>query len=170
MKLERATAGVRLGTALIGATMLVASGNPAAAAWKVTSRIDRITDKAEKAASVASKVSDHGVSATLHVYCLGLRNDTHPIVYLETSARFSPGRMGLQYRLDNDEPEPRFMPVDGGGRGMSLWAEPKTFFGKKRLRVELQPARSKNLFFEFDIVGAEQVIRGLGCQKLSGMD
>lgn len=151
-------------------TVLVLSALPASAAWKVTSKVDRMTDRAEKTASVAAKASDHGVSATLYIYCLGFKGDTNPIVNLQTTARFTPGRMGLRYRLDNDEAEPRFMPVDSSGRGMSLWAEPKTFFGKKRLRVEMQPARSSSLFFEFDITGAEQAIRGLGCKKLSMMD
>jgi len=38
--------------------------------------------------------------------------------------------MGLNYRLDLDDPEPRYMPVDDSGRGISLWAQPSTFFGK----------------------------------------
>jgi hypothetical protein len=129
-----------------------------------------LTDKSVKTASVTAKAANKGITARLDVYCLGFKDDTSPVVSLETSASFTPGRMGLRYRLDTDEPEPRYMPVNSGGRGMSLWAQPKTFFGKKQLRLELQPARSPNLFFEFDIAGAEQAIRALGCKKLDSID
>lgn len=44
--------------------------------------------------------------------------------------------------------------------GVSQGTISNTFFGKKRLRVEMQPARSNNLFFEFDISGAGNRIDG----------
>lgn len=143
---------------------------PAQASWKVVSATDRMTDKAVKTASVVAKSPDRGVTARLEVFCLGFKDDTSPVVSLETSAVFTPGRMGLRYRLDADEPEPRYMPVSSSGRGMSLWAQPKTFFGKSKMRLELQPARSQTLFFEFDISGAEAAIRGLGCKKLDAIE
>jgi hypothetical protein len=140
------------------------------AGWKVDAIKDRLADQSVKQATATAKSDDDGVTARLHVYCLGMRGDTSPVVSLETNSSFAPGRMGLRYRLDNDEPEPRYMPVNSSGNGMSLWAQPKTFFGKKRLRIELQPHRSRNLFFEFDITSAEQAIRGLGCRRLDPHD
>lgn len=84
-----------LKAALIAAAFVVIS-LPANAAWKVTSKVDRMTDKAEKTASVTAKAPDHGVSATLYVYCLGFKGDTNQIVNIQTTARFTPAQGGAR--------------------------------------------------------------------------
>lgn len=91
-------------------------------------------------------------------------SEANLIVAIETNTAFTRGRMGLVYRLDNDEPTPRYMPVDANGRGMSLWMQSDELPGKKRLRVQLEPARSPNLFFEFDISGVDKALAAVPCK------
>lgn len=122
--------------ALIGISLAGMLANAAHAEWKTTGREDRLADKTVKLTFVTAKAADKGVSARLDIYCLGFKDETSPVVSLETTANFSPGRMGMRYRLDAEEPEPRYMPVSTSGRGMALWAQPKTFFGKRKLRGE----------------------------------
>lgn len=138
---------------------------PCHAEWKINSFNDRMTDSAIKTATVVAKSPDHGVSATIRVSCLRDKVVGGLIVSIETSAAFTPGRMGLVYRLDNDEPTSRYMPVDANGRGMSLWMQSDEFPGKKRLRVQLEPARSPNLFFEFDISGVDKALAAVPCKR-----
>lgn len=138
---------------------------PCHAEWKINSFNDRMTDSTIKTATVAAKAPDHGVSATIRVSCLRDKVVGGLIVSIETNAAFTPGRMGLTYRLDNDEPIPRYMPVDADGRGMSLWMQSDEFPGKKRLRVQLEPARSPNLFFEFDISGVDKALAAVPCKR-----
>ncbi|MCC8980821.1 hypothetical protein [Bradyrhizobium acaciae] len=138
---------------------------PCHAEWKISSFNDRMTDSTIKTATVAAKAPDHAVSATIRVSCLRDKVVGGLIVSIETDAVFTLGRMGLTYRLDNDEPTPRYMQVDANGRGMSLWMQPEEFPGKKRLRVQLEPARSPNLFFEFDISGVEKALAAVPCKR-----
>jgi hypothetical protein len=137
---------------------------PCRAEWKISSFNDRMTDSAIKTASLAAKAPDHGISATIEVSCLRDKLVGGLILSIETTASFSPGRMGLVYRLDNGEPNPRFMPVNSGGHGMSLWAQPEELSGKNRIRVQLEPSRSPNLFFDFDLAGVDKAFASIPCK------
>src|SRR5207249_2360134 len=114
---------------------------------------DRLTDKETKVATLPAKASDHGVSARLTIRCLVDKLVGGLILSIDTTTIFSPGRMGLSYRIDQREVVPRLMPVDSNGTGMSLWADPDELRGAKRIRVELHPNRARNLFFDFDLTG-----------------
>jgi hypothetical protein len=138
---------------------------PCHAEWKINSFNDRMTDSSIKTATLAAKAPDHGVSATIQVSCLRDKVVGGLLVSIETDATFTHGRMGLIYRLDNDEPIGRFMPINGGGRGMTSWMQSDEFSGKKRLRVRLEPSRSPNLFFEFDISGVDKALVSVPCKR-----
>jgi hypothetical protein len=150
--------------AVLIAVMMGELTTPCYAEWKITSFNDRMTDGAVKTATLAAHASDHGVSANIEVSCLRDKTVGGLIVSIETTASFAPGRMGLVYRFDSDEPTGRYMPVNSGGHGMSLWAQPEELSGKKRLRVRLEPSRSPNLFFDFDLGGVDKAFASIPCK------
>jgi len=159
---------VRFGAIAIATAVLAAS--PAIADWKIDSIKDQLTDKTHKSVSVTARATDKGIAARIDIFCLGIEEYTSPVVSLETTASFEPGRLRLRYRLDSDDLEPRFVPVSSDGHGVSLWVQPKSLFGKTELHVELHPVPSPSLYFDFDLTGAEQAIRSLGCKKLDAID
>ena len=144
--------------------------SPALAGWKTVSVKDHSTDKSLKAVSVSAKAADKGITADISIYCLGSEGYTSPVVSLETTTSFEPGRLRLRYRLDSDDQDLRFVPVSSSGHGVSLWVQPKSLFGKTELYVELHPVLTPSLYFDFDVTGAEQAIRSLGCKKLDAID
>ncbi|MGJ5203625.1 hypothetical protein [Bradyrhizobium sp. HKCCYLR20261] len=150
---------------LLVCSLLIASAMPARADWTVTSQRDRLTDKDRKTASLPAARPDHGVTARLVISCLEDRLVGGLILAIETSAVFTRGRMGLRFRVDEQEPEARFMPVNAHGTGMEQWADPDDLRGARRLRVELQPARSPNLFYDFDLTGVDKALAAVPCTR-----
>jgi hypothetical protein len=138
---------------------------PSVAGWKIDSFKDRMTDKTVKVATLPAQAADHGIQARLEIRCLVSKLVGGLILSLETTASFSPGRMGLVYRIDNSEPKARFTTVNSSGTGMSLWGEPEELLGGKKMQVEIQPARSTNLFYEFDLSGVDKAVASIPCLK-----
>ncbi|MEY9358970.1 hypothetical protein ABH994_001691 [Bradyrhizobium yuanmingense] len=150
---------------LVVALMASLAASPAAAEWRISSSKDRLTDKESKVATLEAKAPDHNVSARLVVRCLADKLVGGLTLSIETSARFYPGRMGLRYRVDGREPVPRYMPVDATGSGMSLWADTDELRGARRIRVELEPYRAPNLFFDFDLTGVDKAFASIPCNR-----
>ncbi|WP_316191295.1 MULTISPECIES: hypothetical protein [unclassified Bradyrhizobium] len=144
---------------------LLAAATPARAEWVIASSKDRLTDKETRIASVAAARPDQGVAARLVVRCLEDKLVGGLIMAIETTASFTRGRMGLRFRIDHRDPEARFMPVSGSGKGMSQWLDPEELRGARRLRVELEPARSPNLFYDFDLTGVDKALGAIPCVR-----
>jgi hypothetical protein len=139
--------------------------SPAHAEWKIQSYKDRMTDREVKVATLQASKPDHGISAVLVVRCL--ENDLVGGLYLaiRLTTKFTPGRMGLRYRVDNAATNDRFMPVDSDLQSMTHWGEPSELIDKKRIRVELQPTGGPNLFYEFDLRGTGAVLKSIPCRE-----
>ncbi|WP_316171052.1 hypothetical protein [Bradyrhizobium sp. SZCCHNRI1058] len=131
----------------------------------MTSSKDRLTGKETRVASVRAAKPDQGVAARLMVHCLEDKLVGGLIMAIETTASFTRGRMGLRFRIDQREPEARFMPVSANGNGMAQWLDPEDLRGARRLRVELQPARSPNLFYDFDLAGVDKALDAIPCVR-----
>ncbi|MET4206871.1 hypothetical protein [Bradyrhizobium sp. LA2.1] len=144
-------------------TLLACS--PVAADWSITSYKDRLSDRDVKVATLPAKERDHGVFARLVINCLESPVVGGLVLSIETGSRFSRGRMGLSYRVDQREVVPRLMPVNSNGNGMSSWAQPEELEGAKRIRVELSPARSPTLFFDFDLTGVDKAMNAIPCVR-----
>lgn len=141
------------------------AASPALAEWKISASRDRLTDKDFKIASLEAKAADHDVSARIVVHCLVDKLVGGLVLSIETSAQFYPGRMGLRYRIDQREPVPRYMPVNATGNGLSSWADTDELRGARRIRVELEPYRGKNLFFDFDLTGVDKTFAAIPCNR-----
>lgn len=137
----------------------------AMAEWKVESYKDRMTDREVKSATLDALKPDNGIGATLIVRCM--INDVVGGLYLElrTTALFTRGRMGLGYRVDDGQINDRFMSVSPDRRGMALFAKPRELFDGKRLRLELEPANSTKLFYEFDLRGTRKSLSSIPCKE-----
>jgi hypothetical protein len=146
---------------IVIALFVIGSSSAAGAGWKIDSYSDRMSEKTIKFAEALAEKPDRGFSASLFIHCsspmVGGR-----YVELKTTALFTPGRLGLRFRIDNGETEARYMPVSSDGRGMALFVDAGRLLGAKRMRVELQPSRGETLFYQFDLSGAE-LLRQLPC-------
>lgn len=151
--------------AIVGSLIGSLACAPAAADWSITSYKDRLTDREVKTATIAAKARDHGVLGRLVINCLEDKLVGGLVLSIETTASFSRGRLGLSYRVDQREVEQRLMPVNSAGNGMSSWAKPEELEGAKRIRVELSPARSPNLFFDFDLTGVDNAMKAIPCVR-----
>jgi hypothetical protein len=153
-----------LGIAVVCAALLFATA-PAGAVWKTGSARDRMSDKDSTWVYVIATKPDRGIGASIVIRCMDDPVVGGLYVELKTSAKFSRGRLGLRYRVDDGEPQNRYMPINSNGDGMSLFARPNDLAAGKRMRLELQPAGSSNLFFEFDISGAREAFQSIPCRE-----
>lgn len=147
------------------AILAILSAPAAHAEWRVTSHKDRLTDKRESVATLTAIQADHGVAARLRIHCLAADTAGGLVLAIETTATFTRGRMGLRFRIDEGAAQNRYMPVAANGDGMSQWADPEDLRGARRLRVQLEPARSPNLFYEFDLSGVDKALDSIPCVK-----
>ncbi|UFZ05469.1 hypothetical protein LQG66_03895 [Bradyrhizobium ontarionense] len=148
-----------------GLVCLLLLSIPAQADWTIASHKDRLTDKETRTASLSARQPDHGIAARLTVHCLDHELVGGLIISIETAATFTRGRMGLRFRVDDSEAQLRFMPVNAQGNGMAQWTDPEDLRGARRLRVELEPARSPNLFYEFDLAGVDKALDRIPCTR-----
>jgi hypothetical protein len=133
---------------------------PAAAAWKVDSVTDRMTDRQNRVASVPAKDPDHGIDARLRLACM----NGAPMLSVDLGAQLTRGQIGAVLRLDDGQPRPVFLRVFANPQTVPLvGTAPAEFSGKKRFRLQLMPTGSQALFWEFDISGMGKVLPEIRC-------
>jgi hypothetical protein len=136
-------------------TALLIISTPALAAWNVTHFTDRMTDKSVAVATVSAP------PGTLRVTCSG------PDIIFDSPIAF--GHIGMNYRFDTDEMVPRIVPMASDGRTAWVWLSSaletrQRIARAKRLRVEIFPVGLPRVFMDFDLTGANEAIKALGCQ------
>jgi hypothetical protein len=119
---------------------------PAAAGWKIDAAKDRMTDKNIKTAWVAAVDPASGAKARLEVSCFDDPLVGGLFIQLRTNHRFSQGKMGLSYRVDDGPVENRYMRVTADG--MAGWGDARAVLKGKRVRVRLEPFNAKELVFD----------------------
>lgn len=137
------------------ACFLAALATPAHSAWEVERHKDRMTDKTIASARLAS------LHAALVVTC-----GSGPTLTFERPIALR--RLGVNYRFDSDAVVPRIADMASDGRTVHLWLGNESEATRriargKRLRVEVFPPAAERVFIEFDLTGAGEAIRGLGC-------
>lgn len=150
-------------TIIIAAT-LVASVTAAAADWRIPQERDRMTDKTVKWATVTTK-SDSGVTGTLMLTCLvhDLVGGYH--INMRTDRAFTRGNMALRYRFDDEPVEDRIGPDNTARNGMDGMVRPDEVRDAKRIRVEIRPASSAALHFDFNATGLRKAFEAVPCKN-----
>lgn len=143
---------------------LVASVTAAAADWRIHQERDRMTDKTLKWATVTAR-SDSGVTGTLMLTCLvhDLVGGYH--INMRTDRVFTRGNMALRYRFDNEAVEDRVGPVNTARNGMDAMVRPDEPRDAKRIRVEILPAGSAALHFDFNATGLRKAFEAVPCKN-----
>ena len=115
---------------------------------------DRMTDKSVAVATVSAP------PGTLRVTCSG------PTIEFDTRVAF--GKIGVSYRFDNGEVVPRFFDMLQDGRTLLftnyLLTMTREISRAKRLRMTVFLPGQSAIFMDFDLTGAKDAIKALGCR------
>jgi len=123
-----------------------------------------MTDRTVKWATVTTR-GDNGVTGTLMLTCL-----VHDLVggyqiNMRTDSAFTRGNIGLRYRFDDEPVEDRVGPVNTARNGMDAMVRPDEVRDAKRIRVEIFPADSPALLFEFNATGLRRAFEAVPCKN-----
>lgn len=145
-------------------TALVTSVTAAAADWRIHQERDRMTDRTVKWATVMAR-SDSGVTGTLMLTCLvhDLVGGYH--INMRTDRAFTRGNIGLRYRFDDEPVEDRAGPVNTARNCMDAMVRPDEVRDAKRIRVEILPAGSAALHFDFNATGLRRAFEAVPCKN-----
>lgn len=127
-----------------------------------------MTEKTVKYATLSAKAADRGISAKLELTCGGL--DDGRAFALRLSAPMTPGRMSANLRVDDRKVRPlaSLRTFSDPYRLPFITAPNYDLWGFKRFRIQLFPAGSPELFYDFDLTGIDKAISALPCNKPPG--
>jgi hypothetical protein len=158
---------------LLSLILLVGVVSNAEAAWKIerTNKImSTFPPPTGVVAMLPSKASLKGVTASLRLECF-----THPkltgIQYGVVLSKKPPnGFMAWRYQYDGKpavqtKPYSRSLPPEVITLGDASSDEVKQLSGAKLLKLTLLPADGSQLSYEFDVTGAADAIKAVGCKE-----
>lgn len=146
--------------ALLAASILLSCALPAAAAWKIESFKDRMSDKLYFFGTSAAKAPDNGISASLRISCM----NGAPMLSAELSAPLTRGQISGVYRIDDGPQRMRIMRVFSDPNSIPfLDIKPSHLAKAKRLRLQLQPTGGPVLFYDFDVTSTPSVLARVKC-------
>jgi hypothetical protein len=162
--------------AFIAACLMLLSST-AFAAWKVETGkkiMSTFPPLVGTLASVLAKAPLNGVTARLQIECF-----THPELTgiqfgIILSKKPPNGFMAWRYQYDDatpvkTKPYSRSLPPEAITLGDGSSTEVKGLTNAKRLRLTLLPADGSELPYEFDVTGAADAIKAVGCKEMNKM-
>jgi hypothetical protein len=157
---------------LVSACLLVISSS-AFAAWKVETGKKAMTTfppLTGKIATLSAIAPYKNVSARLQIECFISPELSGLQFGIILSTRPPNGFMAWRYQYDDaapvkTRPYSRALPPESISLGDASSAELKGLTGAKRLRLTLLPADGSELPYEFDVTGALEAIKAVGCKE-----
>jgi hypothetical protein len=136
----------------------------AVSAWKIESSKDRMTDQTVSVASVAAKESSGGVRAELVLQCLHDKLVGGRLLTVFLSQKFTQGRIGFSFRVDSRALQQRIGAVGTALNTIFVGNARNVLSGDShRFRLQIFPAGSSVLFYDFDISGVKDAFKAVAC-------
>jgi hypothetical protein len=170
----RSDKGERMFRTLLAACLVALSSN-AFATWKVETgkkALSSFPPLVGTLATVPAKAPFKGMTARLQLECF-----THPelsgLQFGIILSKAPPnGLMAWRYQYDDSarvetKPYSRTLPPQSITVGDASSPEVKGLTGAKRLRLTLLPADGSELPYEFDVTGAADAIKAVGCKEMN---
>jgi hypothetical protein len=159
---------------IVLAACILSAASSADAAWEVEQGrkiMSTFPPLVGMIATLPAKASHNGVAAQLRLECF-----THPELTgiqfgIVLSKKPPNGFMAWKYQYDEKppvqtKPYSRSLPPEVITLGDATSAETKGLVGAKTLKLTLLPADGSQLPYEFDVTGAADAIKAVGCKEL----
>lgn len=143
---------------MVIALLLIAT--TASAEWKIETHREGTNDSTIKIAWTGAKKPDHGINARLQIEC----SPTGRVLTVVLSRKLTPGRFGISYRIDNRPPQVRILPISPALDSIMFMDDLRQISNSRTMQLGIFPAVSQNLYYDFDISGAEKTIASVPCQ------
>src|ERR1700737_506892 len=159
------------------AACLVAISSSAFAAWKVETGKKAMTTfppLTGKIGTVPAKAPYKEVTARLQLECF-ISPELSGLQFGIVLSKAPPnGFMAWRYQYDDSppiktKPYSRSLPPESITLGDASSPVVKGLTGAKRLRLTLLPADGSELPYEFDVTGAPEAVKAVGCKEMNRM-
>jgi hypothetical protein len=133
---------------------------PASAEWTIEAHRKGTNDSTIKIAWTGAKKPDRGINAKLQIEC----SPTGRVLTVVLSRKLTPGRFGISYRIDNRPLQERILQINPALDSIMFMDDLRQISNSRTMQVAIFPAVSQNLYYDFDISGAEKAITSVPCQ------
>jgi hypothetical protein len=89
---------------------------------------------------------------------------TGRVLTVVLSRKLTPGRFGISYRIDNRPLQERILQINPALDSIMFMDDLRQISNSRTMQVAIFPAVSQNLYYDFDISGAEKAIASVPCQ------